>query len=802
MRLLSFSDYLAAAAAALVAVAHLFATSQLFLGSGTDIISQEYPFQAFAREWMLQKVLPLWNPFAFGGVPFQAGVHGYLYPGLWPGLLAGGGLGIKLDIAIHLVLAAVGGVYCARGLVKDRVASFAAGAAIALSGFFVSHLFAGHRIMVATAAYLPWIAGIALRALACNRILFFPALLAGGLMLLSGHYQMIFFGGLGIGLFALSESFCRYGFNKAVWQPLGKTLATLALAFGGGAFIAAVQVLPMADLVSLSQRAQGSGAFAASFSSSPANLLSFLWPNAFGNMVDAPFIGDWAYWESLGYFGLAPLGLAIYALAVLPLRRTLACLLTAILGIVLCLGNHTPLFAMYAAIVPGADLFRAAGRYVVLAPLFFGLLAALGMDAMLSATARGRRLIAGCVAVSLLCAMALGLFALVTGSGKGPAATLFGAVLDLKVTNEIAASALPALNALVARDAKMALLWLGATVLAIAVGGFKPRWARAASIALAGLVLLDLYGFGHRFMKSGPQDLFELPAGLAEHATREGGPGVRLIPPHEMSWGNFPSMHGIGNPGGYDTFVDGRYARYLNRARGKNLEQYVSMVKLGRGSRLLHHLGARYLLASRPESEQSLASRGYAGFKYRQAFGSIQLYEDMSPAPRAALVHKVEVVADEFVQYSRMEADDFDVSKVALIDALLPAGFANPEPAVDVSRERAVIRQYTPNRVAIEVTASSAAALVLSDTLQPGWTATVDGADVPLVHANRVMRFLPVPAGDHIVEMRYLPRSFTLGLALSLASLAFLAAAAFIRQRRNQRAPAAKAAEDRACPEK
>ncbi|MCC6957387.1 MAG: YfhO family protein, partial [Anaerolineales bacterium] len=56
----------------------------------------------------------------------------------------------------------------------------------------------------------------------------------------------------------------------------------------------------------------------------------------------------------------------------------------------------------------------------------------------------------------------------------------------------------------------------------------------------------------------------------------------------------------------------------------------------------------------------------------------------------------------------------------------------------------------------------------------PGWTARLDGAPAPLARANYLFQAVPVPAGQHTLELRYRPLSFYGGAALSLAGLALL----------------------------
>ncbi|HKC24115.1 MAG TPA: hypothetical protein VKF32_05200, partial [Thermoanaerobaculia bacterium] len=61
-----------------------------------------------------------------------------------------------------------------------------------------------------------------------------------------------------------------------------------------------------------------------------------------------------------------------------------------------------------------------------------------------------------------------------------------------------------------------------------------------------------------------------------------------------------------------------------------------------------------------------------------------------------------------------------------------------------------------PARLAVR-TSGDASFLVVSDTLVPGWRSFVDGAGAPLLRCDWAFRCVPVPNGEHVVEMRYDP---------------------------------------------
>jgi hypothetical protein len=780
------ADLYGAAATALVFVLHLFATSAPFGGSQTDVFSLEHPLHVFATSWLKRGILPLWNPFVFGGVPFQAGVHGYLYPGWWTGLALPPALDIKVGIALHLMLAAAGGAWLARGRTSRLTSSYVGGVVFALSGFMVAHLFAGHRVLVATVAWLPWVAGCLDRFARRQGARPAAAFGVAGLMLLCGHYQMIYAGMVGVLLFLVVDRFVATE-PGAAWRlaraarEAARAAGAWAVLLAGGALIAAVQVLPTLGALRLSQRASGGEAFASSFSSAPANLLTYVLPNLFGNRVDVGAMGDWSYWESLGYLGLAPLALVACAVALRPWRRWLAPVLVAALGVLLALGPHTPVLRGWLAVAPGADLFRAAGRYCLLATLFGSLLAAEGLDAWLDEEVGGAR---RRVAFGAALALALvGVAALVWTRSLGAAGLRDAFAGSAAKLASATGEQLDGLLALARADGTKAALVLAGVAALLAVR-LKPAQRRAAALVIAALVVVDLYHFGHRFLGPGEGARLGWPDDIVRTLQSGSEPGARVYVTPELRAPNHGAMYGLGTVGGYDIFVDGRYARYANRANRQPLDRFVAFMTPKSLTRLHRHLGASLALSSADLAlGRGRARVGSDSLQLKAIHGPLRVYRDLAATPRVALAHAVEVIAGEEAAYARLEDPSFDPRRTALLEAALPAGFPAPAPAPPGAAERAAIVVYEPNRVEIEVEAASPAVLVLSDTLHPGWSARLDGREAPLVHANRVMRGVPLGAGRHRVVMRYRPTSFVLGAVLSGLAVAALGLAAWLRRR-------------------
>jgi hypothetical protein len=81
----------------------------------------------------------------------------------------------------------------------------------------------------------------------------------------------------------------------------------------------------------------------------------------------------------------------------------------------------------------------------------------------------------------------------------------------------------------------------------------------------------------------------------------------------------------------------------------------------------------------------------------------------------------------------------------------------------------------------IHADARNASRIIISEAGWPGWRATVDGERVAIEQANRAFLSIPIPAGHHHVRLTYLPAAYVYGRAISIGTLALLAAELVVR---------------------
>lgn len=84
------------------------------------------------------------------------------------------------------------------------------------------------------------------------------------------------------------------------------------------------------------------------------------------------------------------------------------------------------------------------------------------------------------------------------------------------------------------------------------------------------------------------------------------------------------------------------------------------------------------------------------------------------------------------------------------------------------------IKSCEPNRLKYDVSSTKGGVLVFSEIYYPGWTATVDGTEVPLGRVNYVLRALNIKPGKHTVELSFFPKSVDVTEAIAYSAYAVL----------------------------
>jgi hypothetical protein len=170
----------------------------------------------------------------------------------------------------------------------------------------------------------------------------------------------------------------------------------------------------------------------------------------------------------------------------------------------------------------------------------------------------------------------------------------------------------------------------------------------------------------------------------------------------------------------------------------------------------------------------------------------VQIYRNNFAYPRAFVVYQIASAPDADRAARMMTNADFDPSTQAVVEGEV-SGSSSQAPATSAGDGAAGVAQIverTANTMRITTTLDKPGLLVVSESYAPGWQAYVDGQPALVVPTDVFLRGVYLDAGSHDVRLVYAPRSFTIGVAISITTLVMLIAGStlvIIAKRHKQR---------------
>jgi hypothetical protein len=155
------------------------------------------------------------------------------------------------------------------------------------------------------------------------------------------------------------------------------------------------------------------------------------------------------------------------------------------------------------------------------------------------------------------------------------------------------------------------------------------------------------------------------------------------------------------------------------------------------------------------------------------------LYENGTVMPRAYVVGGYRLASTPEEARGILLSDDFNPRAEAIL-------YERPDQDIGGGRPESTvtIEKYGGNEVCLKASMAGRGLLVLADSFYPGWRAEVDGVRTPVLKANLCQRAVFVPEGSHRVRFVFRPISYSVGLALSILSIAALGTAFALRGRK------------------
>jgi len=290
----------------------IFAGGAVLVGhpllSGDNLI-QSYPLRVLVGTDLLHGHLPAWDPWIWSGTPLMAGLNaGAFYPTTLLFAVMNPTAAWVIGQIVMSSSVAVGTFLFFRLSGIGRFASFLGAASFAFAGAVASQS-AVHLDMGEGLASLPWML-IAVRRIIDDGRWRWSVLLAAAtaLLMLAGSPEAM----LDIGVMCIAYALLRLSLHPSAW---GRLASRVGAGAGVGMGLSAFVWLPALHFIAVSQRANVTSAFAATYAYPPRALVLGVLPYLQGGL------------GALGqpqYFGLSNLPEVGFYVGLLPIVATLA----------------------------------------------------------------------------------------------------------------------------------------------------------------------------------------------------------------------------------------------------------------------------------------------------------------------------------------------------------------------------------------------------------------------------------------------------------------------------------------------
>jgi hypothetical protein len=778
------------AAGLVIVILTLIAAWDLVSGgvlAGMDTTTQFYPWYQYLGESLRSGDIPAWSPHQFSGAPFAGGpLSGWMY---LPAMLLFTVLPLmaaaKGYLLAHLLLGGLGTYALARALRMN-----VAGALLAAVAYeFTSYLFFRSACCLAFSGVYAWLP---------------LALLGAELAIRSSRWldRGLWWGLSGLGLSQI----------LAAWPGQGSYYALLTL----GGFVAYRTLLfPPENIRGIQGRVvrlvlHGGAVLLFGFALAAAGILPLLEYNALSNLAGGYAregaatpsggwsLGDWKRLLKPGdyYIGLSILALALAAPFVARRRHAVPYFAFLSLGVLTVSGQGpTLLHSILYDLLPGFDRLHPHSPQRVTVILFLGITLMAG--ATLAALGERGRSIKALAFLPVLAALFL-----VTRVGSTSQETL----ADFVGSGGWGGRTLFLLENVISIPSETLILTLAALTLVLAYA-LLPGGRGLVAALLVAVLFVDLFSASRAMIdklaqaRGGSQILkvdlsaYYGPRGAAEFLrsqTREEparyfGYGslayaVRFADPQTAALlvNNAATSYDLQDIQGYNAVQLARYAEYLTALNGRTQGRHLSNVfPEGLDSPLLDLLNVRYIvtpaLARGPAQVQNLEDSLPTAYEDDR----VKILENRDALPRAWIVHTAKRATPEEA-LKLLGSGEVDPSQMALLERE-PPDLTRPD---DASSDRASVTTYEAERIELKTTTGAPGLLVLSEVYYPAWKAHVDGEPVPIYRADHLLRAVPVPAGEHLVELRYESSPLKAGIVISLIAYAALVALVVAKVRR------------------
>ncbi len=772
--------------------------SSVLSDQNTDTRHQLFYWRYFGFNTLAKGIIPLWNPYIYGGTPFVGGLQSAIfYPLNLIYLIFPIHVAINYSIILHVFLSGVFTYLYLRFIKlspKSEIVRLSAHDEVRNPKFYtdrlsrsscivaaiifmfcapqIFHVYPGHLPNLCTMIWMPLI--LLFSELFIRSRNFLYAFFGGAAVafnILAGHPQYFFYTAIAIVAYFIIRIIQEFREHRH-WKYVGYHAAGIFIIYTIGVLLTAIQLLPAFEMIKHSTRQTLSYEWVGQFSFAPENFITLFIPEFFGDSLKTPYWGRYYLWEMSLYIGILPLMLCLLASFYNRNTFTKTFLIMALITTILALGKFTPLFKVLYSVVPGFNMFRGNSKFIFIIAFSLSVLSGIGAE-YLRNTIFTKKKISTFFYITSGIVAAISLFLLIFFLFRTGYGTWHGIINKIYLLGD-RYSTLPNLKdpeflrATFAIATKSAVKFIILMILSLLVIGLwiNGRLKRQIIIPITlALIFGDLWFFGNQYMVTfDSRQCFwdkEVTSIMKDNPATS---RITTVGHFELNQG---MAHDISNIGGYDANVIKEYSEFINLSDGKPLDTPNIVMEVRQISKLTNLLNLKYiLLPANVMIEHPAIKRVFNNSKYA-------LFDNTQAIPRTFIVHEAKTLHGRDTTFKELASSEFNPLKCVILEE--PSKLTRSISSENYQQEpNPTIVEYSPNRVTIKATLFEDGYLVLGDTFYPGWNAYVDGKKSKILKTDYVMRSVFLEKGEHVVKFVYEPKSFTIGMVISLTSIIIL----------------------------
>lgn len=718
-----------------------------------DFVRFVYPVQSYAAKTYSQGLIPFWNPYSFGGMPFLADLQtGFFYPFnrmLSWFLDAKGNLPIgalQFVIILHYFISQVNFYFLGRKLKISSWGSMIGAISYSFSLMMICH--AIHPMIVEHLAWLPLVAMFLIKAVDESKLKY--GLWGGliyGMSMLSGHPQFTLYEALLLGFIFIWRIILKFKNNSSkadqtngnntekpannLIKPVISIISAI-LIFGIGAGIFCIQYFPANELAKLSQRNEMTYQKASEGSLQFRQVFTSVAPKAYGYRdggakEDVPFYLPGAqahyYWETAFYFGIVALTLGFFALIAGFKDSSVKFLgIISIFGFLFALGSNGFLFDIFFGL-PLFSNFRNPARMMFMVIFAFSLLSGIGFDLLwkhLKDKGTSLKLVIG------------------------TAVPLFLAVLI--ASNSISATPAEYATQVASYGSNALIITIITFAIAFSINKkFMPAYIGGALLVILAFIDLSIAGVSFNQSDTNPEDMYK-------GVFKENPQLQSMLTP---------------NPPQNLFRVNMRLYDANGRTIAKPMEDNQGML-----DRIMLVEGYNPLILQRvnPPIKDISKIVDLKNVKYQMGIDSVHkaltFLDKKDYYPRAWLVSKANVINADNVE-SSMKSNDYNYRREVVIEE-------NPDLPLSNSLDSLpdpVCKEYGINQMTFESNAPENSIMVFSEIWYPAWKVYIDDKQAKMLRADYCFRAVSIPSGKHDVRLVYESETYASGKTITITVL-------------------------------